>query len=106
MDQIKALEIIRQGSPGMCIEDAFRLIETLTQVARTQLQSEFHGRYEVQTSLITEATLWAYREFMAEDVQNYQIRSIKRLRENFDGLGLAEAKRIIDELKMDDEFQC
>lgn len=105
MDQLRALEIIRQGSPGMCIEDAFQLIESVTEAVRVKYQSEYAKRYEVQTPLIAEATLWAYREFMAEDVQNYQIRSIKRLRQNFDGLGLKEAKQIIDILKMDDEFQ-
>ena len=100
MNRLRALEIIRQSSPGMCIEDAIQLIDEINSLAKFEIASQANARFDSQLKMIPEATVWASQEFTTEELNGFMIQCIKRLRQNFDGLGLKEARAIIDALRL------
>ena len=99
MNRLDALQIIRKSAPNMNIEDAFQLIDQIANLDKLEITSRVSAEFRSQIEMIPEATIWAYQVFTPEELDEYMIQCVKRLRVNFEGLGLRAAKSIVDALR-------
>lgn len=107
MNTDKILKILAQKAPGLSVAEALAAAQTLADAYIVALGERHAARSTPGERLertrederLIKASHWALVALSLDAVTHHKIRSIKVIREEFPGLGLREAKAIVDSLE-------
>lgn len=101
MDANDIIIILAKHIPGMTVSSAISVANDIVSVAyldKANARNEDDVKRQTDNDTLIKASIWAFAELGCNDVEYHKIKSIQRIRSEFPGTGIRQAKAIIDSL--------